>query len=251
MKRLLVIVSLFAGFSDSIAQKKVRPDVFYLWDAEWKNVQQVESASYFTRVRFIHDTCWLHDVYRIGGPLVSQEAYKDREGKLPHGRFVYMNSSGYVDSTGYINDGLLDGTWYFYRDSGKVSMTKKYEKGLLISVRNVSDSSSENEKSKNDTVVSIESEFPGKQGSWAKYLTSNMRYPQSAISKRLQGRVVIGFVVDTKGGIEEEFLLKSVEFTLDDEALRLIKQSPKWKPATQNGRLIKSYKAQPIDFRLQ
>ena len=61
---------------------------------------------------------------------------------------------------------------------------------------------------------------------------------------------MVSFTIGTDGRIHDEFLTKSVEFTLDDEALRLIKQSPKWIPATQNGRKVRSFKRQPVQFKL-
>ncbi|TAH01920.1 MAG: TonB family protein, partial [Sphingobacteriales bacterium] len=60
----------------------------------------------------------------------------------------------------------------------------------------------------------------------------------------------IQFIVDKEGNIEDIEMVKSVEFTIDEEAMRLIRQSPQWAPAVQNGKKVKSYKIQPITFCL-
>ena len=249
MKHLAVILLLIFMHNTVFCQKKKKEtDRYYLWDSEWKNVEEVKSATYFTRVRYINDTCWQHSNYKVGGPMVVMEQYKDPEGKIPHGRFAFMTPSGRIDSTGYIAAGVLNGTWYFFSDSSKMIMKKEYEFGKLISVWKAQ----EEEPSKaTDDKDGEESMFPGANGAWVRYLIKNMKYPASAVSKKIQGQVIVGFAVDTLGQTTETLLVKSVEFSLDDEALRLINESPKWVPANKQGVEVKSYKMQPIEFRLQ
>jgi protein TonB len=62
------------------------------------------------------------------------------------------------------------------------------------------------------------------------------------------GQVLIYFIVDSNGDIADVKLHKSVEYSLDQEALRLIRQSPKWEPAFQNGKNVKAYRRQPVTF---
>jgi protein TonB len=62
------------------------------------------------------------------------------------------------------------------------------------------------------------------------------------------GQVQLRFVVDASGYPVNLCLLKSVEFNLDEAALEVIRESPKWVPAFQNGRNVKAYRVQPITF---
>ena len=64
------------------------------------------------------------------------------------------------------------------------------------------------------------------------------------------GNVVVSFVVNSDGELSEVGLRKSVEFSLDYEAMRLIKESPKWEPALQMGKPVKAYRLQPITFSM-
>ena len=100
------------------------------------------------------------------------------------------------------------------------------------------------------TKVEIESEYPGGASAWQRYLNKNLRYPQDAIDNDIQGTVVVQFIVD-KAGLVSDVEAISGPQELRDEAVRVIKKSGQWTPAVQNGRQVKSYKKQPIVFRLE
>ncbi len=100
------------------------------------------------------------------------------------------------------------------------------------------------------TKVEIESEYPGGAAAWQRYLNRNLRYPQDAIDNEIQGTVVVQFIVDKEGMVSEVESISGPK-ELRDEAVRVIRKSGKWTPAVQNGRQVKSYKKQPIVFRLE
>lgn len=98
--------------------------------------------------------------------------------------------------------------------------------------------------------VEIESEFPGGAKGWLAYLNSHLVYPKKAVRKRIEGTVVLQFIVDKDGSVSD---LKAIEGDpiLVEAALKAMEDTPKWTPAVQNGRKVKSYKKQPIVFRLE
>lgn len=99
------------------------------------------------------------------------------------------------------------------------------------------------------TKVEIESLYPGGMSAWQRFLNRNLRYPQEAIDQNVEGFVTVQFIVDKEGNVSEvEAISGPVE--LRAEAVRVIKKSGKWTPAIQNGNPVKSYKNQPIGFRL-
>lgn len=100
------------------------------------------------------------------------------------------------------------------------------------------------------TKVEIESEYPGGAAAWQRYLNRNLRYPQEAIDNEIQGAVVVQFIVDKEGNVSDVEAISGPQ-ELRAEAVRVIKKSGKWTPAVQNGRQVKSYKKQPIVFRLE
>jgi protein TonB len=100
------------------------------------------------------------------------------------------------------------------------------------------------------TKVEIESDYPGGQAAWQRYLLKTLRYPQEAQDNEIQGTVVVQFIVDKAGAVSNvEAIAGPPE--LREEAVRVIKKSGSWTPAVQNGRQVKSYKKQPIVFRLE
>ncbi len=102
------------------------------------------------------------------------------------------------------------------------------------------------------TKVEIESEYPGGAPAWLRYLNKNFRYPDDAINNEIQGTVTVEFIVDKEGGVSDVEAISGPELGgLREEAVRVIKQSGKWIPAIQNGRKVKSYKKQPVIFRLE
>lgn len=101
------------------------------------------------------------------------------------------------------------------------------------------------------TKVEIESEYPGGAAAWMRYLNKNFRYPDEAINNEIQGTVVVQFIVDKEGNVSNVEAVSGPEAGgLRQEAIRVIVHSGKWIPAIQNGRNVKSYKKQPVQFKL-
>ncbi|HSK13140.1 MAG TPA: TonB family protein, partial [Phnomibacter sp.] len=88
------------------------------------------------------------------------------------------------------------------------------------------------------TKVENPAEFPGGQSEWTRYLQKNLRYPDNAIDNGTQGVVRVQFIVDREGNISEVQALNDPGDGLAEEAVRIIKKGPKWKPAEQNGRKV-------------
>ena len=93
--------------------------------------------------------------------------------------------------------------------------------------------------------------FPGGQGALMSFLSSNIKYPVVAQENGVQGRVIVGFVVERDGSITDVKVMRSVDPSLDREAQRVIKAMPKWKPGKQNGSAVRVKYTVPVVFRLQ
>ena len=94
-------------------------------------------------------------------------------------------------------------------------------------------------------------EFPGGAAAMMKWLSNNIRYPESAQQNVISGRVVVKFVVEKDGSIGQPSIVKGVDRDLDQEALRVVKRMPKWQPGKNNGQPVRSYFNLPVTFRLQ
>ena len=78
-----------------------------------------------------------------------------------------------------------------------------------------------------------------------------LKYPQAAVDRGIQGQVLVGFVIDEDGKITDVHVLRGVDELLDDEAVRVISASPKWKPGTLNGKKVKASMSLYVEFRLE
>jgi TonB family protein len=92
--------------------------------------------------------------------------------------------------------------------------------------------------------------FPGGYVTWKKFIASNLRYPKEARKQRAQGAVTVEFVVSKEGKITDAKVIQSPNALLNDEALRLIRSSPNWLPAEENGSKIDFTQRQSILFKL-
>jgi protein TonB len=97
--------------------------------------------------------------------------------------------------------------------------------------------------------VEIEASFPGGDHGWIKFLQSHLTYPPKAIRKKVDGTVVVQFIVDVNGELSDIQAISGPDL-LKPAALDVLKQSPRWKPAVQDGKKVKSYRKQPITFKL-
>lgn len=103
------------------------------------------------------------------------------------------------------------------------------------------------------TFVAEEASFPGGTAEMMKYLAKNIKYPEVAIQAGIQGKVTLRFVVGKDGNIENVTVARGVPGCpeCDKEAVRVVKSMPNWKPAKNDGKVVKSYFNLPVTFKLQ
>lgn len=110
------------------------------------------------------------------------------------------------------------------------------------------------DKQQNDKIydkVETLPEFPGGQNAMAEFIIKNVKYPENAIKKGTQGKVFVSFVIEKDGSISGVKVAKGVEKELDDEAVRVIKSMPKWKPGKEKNNIVRVNMTLPIQFKLQ
>jgi len=244
MKSLSLVFLLFL----SIAAKSQKDESFYVFDADW-NPTKIKTAHFLLHTHRINDTCWQFDFYNFLGPLIKMERYRDKEGNIINGVSRHYNEKGLIDSTGNFHNGKRNGEFVkLVGDPLKSRWKYIYQEDSLIEVIDL-------EKQKKDTSLSFndekESEYPGGASAWMRFIQKNLQYPERAMNITMQGQVSVRFVVDKEGNVIDPYISASVEYSLDEESLRIINSSGKWEPAFQNGHNVKSYKMQPINFRME
>ena len=101
------------------------------------------------------------------------------------------------------------------------------------------------------TVVESMPAFPGGMGALMTYLAKNIKYPALAKESGIQGKVFINFVVEPDGSISHVKVLRGIGGGCDEEAVRVVKSMPKWKPGLQRGKPVRVSFNLPVKFTLQ
>lgn len=97
--------------------------------------------------------------------------------------------------------------------------------------------------------VDTKPEYPGGNCCFVKFINDNRRYPAEAYRKGIEGRVMCSFVVNTDGSISNITILKSVEPSLNREAIRVFSKMPAWSPGKLNGQAVPVRVIRCIPFR--
>lgn len=132
-------------------------------------------------------------------------------------------------------------------------MIKFYFSALFLSINIFVSSQSESDRIEEiyDT-VDVSAEYAGGTSSMMNYLSTNITYPQRAVQSDIQGRVFVKFIVSKKGKVTNVSILKGIENCQEcnEEAMRVVREMPDFKPAQVNGKNVNSYYILPITFRL-
>ena len=94
-------------------------------------------------------------------------------------------------------------------------------------------------------------EYIGGDAERKKFMKENIKYPEDILSLGIQGTVYVSFVIEKDGSITNSKILKGISSSADEEALRVMKLMPKWKPAIADNKTIRSQFNMPIKFVIQ
>jgi hypothetical protein len=266
----MMIVSMFVQLTH--AQKKSKKDeaeLFYLFKKDWSSAPDFASAAYFMQVVKDNDSSYICRYYNKTGPMVKQESFRDEQLSIPNGLFCWYNNDGNLDSIGSVKNGYRDDYWTFYRDN-KRYLSLKYKDAKIVEKENYAadiyvDSSGAQsglkEKLMRDSVtrdslmkardsthpVQVEAKF---KRNWNSYIESNLKTPDRLQNILGPGKyvVIVSFTIDKEGNVADVFLVKSCEWSADAEVTRVIKGSPLWIPAQQNGKPVIYRQRQALTF---
>jgi len=99
------------------------------------------------------------------------------------------------------------------------------------------------------TIVEESASFPGGLAAWGKFLKKQLKYPRQAQRMGIEGRVFIQFIVERDGSLTDIKVVKGIGAGCDEEAVRVLKNSPKWKPGKQRGKPVRQKYIQNIMFK--
>lgn len=94
-------------------------------------------------------------------------------------------------------------------------------------------------------------EFPGGELALRKFVAQSIKYPVIAQESGIEGKVIVTFIINTNGEVTDVRIFRGVNSSLDNEALRVVRKLPRWKPGKQNGKAVRVNYNVPINFVLQ
>ena len=94
-------------------------------------------------------------------------------------------------------------------------------------------------------------QFPNGEEAMMQYIAEQVKYPAEAKKADAQGRVFVGFIVEPDGGLSDFKVLRGIGHGCDEEALRVVKSMPKWKPGMQRGKAVRVQYLVPVNFKLE
>lgn len=94
-------------------------------------------------------------------------------------------------------------------------------------------------------------EFPGGMNELMNFIRKNVKYPADAQKNKIEGKVVVEFVVTKDGSVRDFNIISKTPDILNKEALRVVKSMPKWKPGKKDGKIVNVHFVLPIAFKLQ
>jgi len=100
------------------------------------------------------------------------------------------------------------------------------------------------------TIVEQQAEFKGGMRKFYEYVGKKMKYPSQARRMGIEGKVFVQFVVERDGSITDVQAIRGIGAGCDEEAIKVIRESPKWNPGKQRGRAVRVRRVIPITFRL-
>ena len=122
-----------------------------------------------------------------------------------------------------------------------------------VAEKAVNEQASEPQDSRTKVYKSVEQmpEFPGGIVEMMKFLQMNIKYPPLAAANKIEGRVIVQFIIEKTGEVGDVQVVRSVNEELDAEAVRVVKSMPKFTPGRQDGKDVAVWFTLPISFKLQ
>ena len=213
--------------------------------------EDVKQAISYIIIKLNADNSFEKLEYNMRAPLVRSMTYKDTALEVLDGPY-YQYDEGNLNFSGKYKNNRKEGSWYYYNDTGKIVLEQVYVDNRLI--RTIEPDTVKKDKQYEESLEaelkdgrSREASFTGGQTAYRTFLFKNIN-PDVGVNSVKGGTVRVGFVIDIDGKITDIHIRKSVEFLLDEEALRVIRRMPPWLPAWKNRQQVKAFRIQPITF---
>lgn len=144
-------------------------------------------------------------------------------------------------------------TYVIIPDESTVSIDELIEQDIVESDPNGVDTEllSKPKRQSDEDILTFAEQMPEFNGDLSEYLSKNISYPKIAAENKIEGKVIVQFVVEKDGSISNASVIRKAGWGMDEEALRVVNNMPTWKPGKQNGKPIRVKYNLPLNFKLK
>ncbi len=213
------------------------------------SVVDSSNATFYKLVEFLGNDSLKSKVqiHYLSGALYSITEYSNYPKFIKNGLATRFHNTGKIKSEIEYQNNNYHGKLKTYYDNGQLKRDENYLDGKLIDSRCYT----LNGKDTTNYPYEVAARYPGGENALMKYISTNIKYPNKARKKGIEGVVYIKFIVNNLGEIEKCKIIKSVDPLLDNEAIRVISEMGKWIPAEMDGEKNSMSFTLPIKFKLQ
>jgi TonB family protein len=204
-------------------------------DPLYQVVKDSTAAKFIRNVERQSDSLYYVSVTDKSGQVMMLGSFIDAGLEMEQGHFKYFYANGTHESEGNYKRGVKSGTWHRWNFNGVPKPDRFYPDEAKPRVPRSTHAAA----------------YPGGMDSLQNFIRENLKYPDAAIDRQIEGTVYITFMIDQAGDLRHAEVSRGVHYLLDDEALRLISMMPDWSPATRNGVPVESSFIMPITFDLK
>lgn len=213
------------------------------------SVVDSSNATFYKLVEFLGNDSLKSKVqiHYLSGALYSITEYSNYPKFIKNGLATRFHNTGKIKSEIEYQNNNYHGKLKTYYDNGQLKRDENYLDGKLIDSRCYT----LNGKDTTNYPYEVAARYPGGENALMKYISTNIKYPNKARRKGIEGVVYIKFIVTNLGEIEKCKIIKSVDPLLDNEAIRVVSEMGKWIPAEMDGEKNSMSFTLPIKFKLQ
>jgi len=221
------------------------------FDKNDKKVKKKTKADYYKKIIHKSDSIWYVEKYNAGDTILFSATYKTKNFETKNGYFKKYYSNGSIEEEGNYLDNEKNSDWVFYHKNGKIEKKGVFKKGKW---KDIPLCYNENGKKIEgifySNVLSVKPEFPGGDNKMLRFISTNIKYPNSAKENNIFGTVFISFIVEKNGKLSNIKVIRSKSPELDEECLRVVNLFPDFKPGEINETPVKVKYIVPIKFML-
>jgi len=219
------------------------------FNSNWNKVSLLEDASFYEILQFDQLDYYRATVstYYKSGQIKKEVTYSDFQNKTRDGKYMEWYESGQLHREIDYQSNKINGNLITLWENGLHKRIDTYENGIFIDGICFDSEGFET----NHYDYRIAPEFPGGEKELLKFLASEVKYPADARRDGIQGSVIVRFIIDIDGTIQDIKIEESAHEYLEEEALRVVDRLPRYKPGMIDGELVSIPVKFPIRFKLE